>query len=331
MLFDLYSGGSWHGWAPETGGNTLASDPSCSGPGVEDVKNEYVICAARTATGGVAVDRYENGSFASELVVGASGAFGSAPSCAPLASRSEALGVACSARTASSQLISAVYHNASAWSALSNWTLVSLNTGSGATALPVLSAPGCAPDNLGDVICAWLSAANGVATVAATQLQPSPSHHGGVVWSAIASLGGDGTNPPSCTDAGAVGQVGCFSTGTNSALYGDEFAGGAFAAPRWGGWGGFEGLVQSYSCADYGLHGGTTSYACGVVGLINSGFWTNTLAHIGVPWSGWVLQGKSTSFIGNPSCFALRRNVTPGRVMCVVPQANGTTVSIIGP
>ncbi len=331
MLFDIYKGGSWHGWAALANAHAVASDPSCSGPGVEDAVNDYVICAARTAAGDLVVDQYANGAFASELLVNADGAIGSAPSCAPLAGRSGALGVACMARTPTSQLVATLYRNSGAWSAGTNWKLLGLSPGSSPSVLPVLSAPGCAPDNVGDVVCAWLSVANAASTVAAVQLQPSKSN-GGVVWSATASLLGEGSNPPVCTDAGAVGQVACFTTGTSSALYGNEFSGGAFTSAHWAGWGGgFGGLVQAYSCADYGLHGGTTSYACGVVGLVNSGFWTNTLSHVGAPWSGWVQQGTVTSFTGSPSCFALRREVTPGQVMCVVPHGNGTTSSITGP
>ena len=311
ILFDFFNGKKWTGWKAEGKESVLSSDPSCTGSGIYD-DTFYVICAARAATGKMAAYQYANGSYGGEVLIPLD--IASAPSCAPLAGLQVAVGVLCAARTSNGQLASA-FHYESAWSA--PWSQFPLNT-------PVYSPIDCAPDNEGNAICAWLTVGNAVATA---QLQFNNSN-GTLAWSGVLNLSGLFSSPPVCSDAGITGQVGCFATGSNSSMYGSEFAGGSFTLSNWAGWGGFSGIVHGYGCADYGFETQVEAYACGVTGLTNSGFWTSSLS--GGSWSNWVQQGTDT-YIGSPSCFALTRLVEPGVVMCVVLKADGTTASITGP
>jgi len=216
----------------------------------------------------------------------------------------------CAGRGPTGDLVSEAY-NGGTWSAAS-WKKV------GATASTVYSPLGCAPDDLGNAICAWLTTGSAVAA----------REFNGSRWSAEVNTGGTASNPPVCTDAGVTGQLACFATGTDSALFGNPFAGGKFVAAGWGGWGSIGGLVHGYGCAEFGRRAGLVNYACGVTGLPTSGFYTNE--YNGSSWGNFVQQGTHT-YIGSPSCFALNKTVTPGRVMCVVTEESGRSVSIVGP
>jgi len=133
---------------------------------------------------------------------------------------------------------------------------------------------------------------------------------------------------PLCTEAGVSGAVGCFGVAYDSIMYLNEFKGGTFFDAGWSGWSSSGGLVHGIGCAEFGRNAAQVNYACGVAALNDSGFWTNE--YNGSSWGSWVQQGTAT-FIGNPSCVALNTTVTPGQVMCVMLQENGTAVSIVGP
>ena len=134
----------------------------------------------------------------------------------------------------------------------------------------------------------------------------------------ISNLGGTATNPPDCTPGAINLVVGCFATGTDSAMYGRQYNDGAWAIGSWpGNWGSFGGVAQSYSCAGYATSASSVTYACGALGMTTSGFFTNEYS--GGNWSGWVRQGTGT-YIGTPSCFTLSTSVSPAKVMCVATK-----------
>ncbi len=294
-------------WTPWTSAaDVVTSAPSCTSAG-----QGFVVCAARSAS--LELIAYLDASGTVSPGVTAKVIIGSAPGCAPV---SGGAGVLCAARSPSGELVGALYNGSGTWASTS-WTVIK------AVASTVYSPVNCTMlgDVAGDVICAWLTKGSAVATRVFAQ--------GTGKWGGENDLGGTATNPPVCTADGLDIYVGCFATGTDSALFGNLYGPGPDnTIPVWGGWGSFAGLVHGYSCVDDGATAATVAFACGVTGLIDSGFWTNE--YNGSSWSGWVQQGTAT-FIGAPSCIVFNAAVTPVQVMCVATQQNGMAVSITGP
>lgn len=296
LMVNRFNGSAWSGWTTLTG--VVTSVPSCSAAGAGKV-----VCAARTTNLAMVVWLWSGSTWSAPLTVG--GGLATAPSCAPLSAGQ----VLCAARATSSKIVAEKFSGGT-WAAAS-WTKIA------PVDFAVYSPVNCAPDDLGHAICAWVS----------PQSQVSVREFSGSAWSAALVLGGRATNPPICTDGGVGGKAACFATGTDSALWGNAFAGGAFTLANWGGWGSIGGLVSGYGCSEDGLHAGVLQYACGIVGLTDNGFWTNE--YISGSWGSWVAHGGS--FVGNPACFALNTSVSPGRVMCVLSTSTSLGVSVVGP
>jgi hypothetical protein len=295
LLISRFDGTKWGNWVNF---QVVTSAPSCSNAGTRTV-----ICAARDTALGLVAYQETSGTFTSMSGLAVAGSFGSAPSCAPLT----AGGVLCAARSTTG-LLAGTFYSGGAWMASSWKTLKEARS-------LVYSPVSCTADNVGDVVCGWVTTASGGAT----------RKSDGTAWGAEVDLSGAATNPLFCTEAGVAGAVGCFASGISSGLYFNEFNGGTFDAANWSGWDYLGGEVHGYGCAEFGLSAGKVNYACGVT-AVNSSFYTNE--YNGSSWSGFALQGTAT-FIGNPSCIAL--NTATGQVMCVVLQENGTAVSIVGP
>src|ERR1700722_12361505 len=68
LLFDFFNGTKWVGWKSGGEESLLSSDPSCTGPGVYDAANKFVICSARTASGGMVFYQYAKSKFSPETV-----------------------------------------------------------------------------------------------------------------------------------------------------------------------------------------------------------------------------------------------------------------------
>lgn len=296
MMVARYNGSSWGAWTHLT--TVLAGAPSCT-----PIRTGQVICAARTANLQMAAYLWNGSTWSGSLTV-QSGLL-SDPSCAALSGGK----AVCAAGGNPTGIIAAVY-SGTGWSSTS-WTKPSAVSDS------LFSGIRCAPDDVGHAICAYLSK-NSTTTV--REFTTS--------WSAAINIGGTASNPPICTDTGVGGKVACFATGTDSGLYAATFKGGSFVASGWSSYGGFGGLVGSYSCTQDGQKAGVVKYVCGVVGLTTSGLFTNE--YDGSNWGGWTARGTS-AFIRTPSCIALNTTVTPGKVMCVLVSSGNKALSITGP
>jgi hypothetical protein len=297
LLVAHYNGTAWSGWTTET--LALTSPPSCA----EVIAGE-VICASRNVTNEMVAYLWNGKTWTSPLAV-AAGLF-SGPSCAATASGK----AVCAARSTSGEIVTAVYSGAS-WAAAS-WTRPALV--SDAVYGPVK----CTTDDVGQAICAYLTLGN------ATKVREFATS-----WSSAIDINGEVTaQPTTCTDAGVGGKAACFAIGTDTAVNGQLFVGGTFTAAHWTGWGSFNGSASSFSCAQYGQKAAVVNYACGAVSESNSGFYTNE--YNGSSWAGWTQVGTMT-FIGSPSCFALNRTVTPGRIMCALVTPANLAVTTIGP
>jgi hypothetical protein len=304
LMFARYIAFTWTGWT--SAAETVTSAPSCSSASLGNV-----VCAARNASLEMITYFDASGTVSSGVV--APVIIGSAPGCAPVSTSG---GVLCAARSPSGALVAALYNGNSTFSS-ADWSIIQ------AVASTVYSPVNCAlaGDLAGDLICAWLTKGSAVATRVFSA--------GTATWAPEGDIGGTATNPPICTASGLNIYIGCFATGTNSALFGNLFGPGPIKGiPAWGGWGSFAGLVHGYSCVDDDATATSVTFACGVTGLIDSGFWTNE--YNGSSWSGWVQQG-TTTFIGAPSCLVLNSKVSPVQVMCVITKQNGMAVSITGP
>lgn len=291
VWFNVYSGaskkfGTWTRLSNET---PASYDPSCVPAG-----SASVVCAARGQQGNLLVYQYSNGALSEQLTLTTPALLATAPSCGL-----NVRAVQCLAPTASgNQFVQALFKGG-AWSA-ANWSLTAPKS-----QYPILSQFSCATDDNVTNWCSTLTtSSNGMAVAAIS---------GGIY--AYDHLGGIGTNPPVCTYAGIVGDVVCFATGTDSALYSNVFNG-----TNWGGWNSMQGLVHGYGCAEFGDKAKVLDLVCGATGLIDSGFWVDIYGN--GAWSGWSEPGTGT-YLGNPSCIALTITVTPGAVMCMILRTDG--------
>ena len=112
----------------------------------------------------------------------------------------------------------------------------------------------------------------------------------------------------------------CFARGTDTALYGNRFAGGAWAPASWTGWGSLGGLVgDKGSCAS----NASGQLVCGVFGVVDSALWVDV--YNGSSWLGFARLGQTD--VGNPTCTALGG----GKVLCTVVGVNNKVSAIVGP
>jgi hypothetical protein len=146
------------------------------------------------------------------------------------------------------------------------------------------------------------------------------NRYDGTKWDGFINTGGRGTGDPSCTNFGATGEAVCFGRGTDSALWGNRFAGGSWATSSWTGWGTLGGLVGAKaSCANLAA----SEVVCGAFGVTDSALWVNE--YNGTTWLGFGRLGQTT--VGNPSCTTLGS----GRALCAVVGVNNKVSSIVGP
>ncbi len=290
-----FNGTSWSGWTHLSGTITVA--PSCAA-----VITGEVICASRNTDLQLIAYLWNGKTWSASLAV-ATG-LDSAPSCAAL-SGGKAL---CAGRSYEDGIVSAVYSGKS-WTA-SSWT-------NPAVVVDAVYGPvECTPDDVGNAICAYL------ATGSTTKVREFET-----AWSAAINIAGLATTPATCTDAGVGGKAACFAI-SEGGVYGQQFLGGSFTAAKWTGWGSIGGAGSSVSCAQYGQKAALVNFACGAVSLTDDRLYTNE--YNGSGWSGWVALGTAT-FIGTPSCFALNRTTTPGRIMCALTTVANTAVATVGP
>src|SRR5260370_5237197 len=207
LLVNHFNGSTWSGWTKLAG--AITSAPSCANDG-----NGHVICAARASNGGMVATVFNGTAWSAETKV--NGTLASALSCASLGSGR----VLCAARSVTGGLTSSVF-NGTMWSAFDSQTATST------------SAPGCGSDDAGRVVCMMLDTAS-TAIV---------NRDDGTNWDGFINTGGRGTGDPTCTNFGVSGEEVCFVRGTDSALWGNRFAGGTWAAASWTGWGSMGGLV----------------------------------------------------------------------------------------
>ncbi len=301
LMFSTWNGSKWSAW-------TTVSVSATSAPSCANAETGQAVCAVRNSALQMVAYEYAKGAISKPLTLTAT--LGSAPGCG----YSNPDSVVCAGRGPSGHLVSEEFNPGSVWAATS-WI-------SHGASFVVDSSVSCTGGGTadGDMICGWVT----TGTAGAVAMYNSHTS----TWSIGLNLGGHLTNPPVCAGAGVLTKAACFGTGTTSNLYINSYNGSSWSTSAWSGWDGLGGLVQGYSCAEYGLSSHQVNWACGVTGITNSGFWTND--YNGSSWSGWVQQGTET-FIGSPSCFELDVEVKPGRVMCVLRQEDGQPVSIIGP
>ena len=146
------------------------------------------------------------------------------------------------------------------------------------------------------------------------------NRYDGTKWDGFIKTGGRGTGDPTCTNFGVAGEAVCFGRGTDSALWGNRFAGGTWAATSWTGWGTLGGLVGAKgSCANLAAR----ELVCGVFALTDSALWVDE--YNGSAWLGFARVGRTT--VGTASCTTLGG----GKVLCAVVGVNNKVTSTVGP
>jgi hypothetical protein len=164
------------------------------------------------------------------------------------------------------------------------------------------------------VICA----VNGLNTTSKTQ-PLLVNRFNGTTWQGFLNTGGTPTTEPTCTATGVSGQVVCFARGTDSALWRNEFNGGAWSLTGWGGWGSLGGFVGKSSCSMVS----SGQLACATVGITDGALWVDQFN--GTGWLGWTRLGGTG--IGATACSSL----TSGKVLCMMLGVNNKGTSVTGP
>lgn len=207
--------------------------------------------------------------------------------------------IICLARNSTGGLISRIFNGATG-AWLGPQTIATL----------AYSTPGCASDRAGGAICMFLSNANAGVVV----------RHNGASWSAGINLGGQASDEPTCSTIGAAGKVLCTARGTNAAIFVNIFNGGPFVLGGWSGWGSIGGIVASkVSCGSLG----PSNVVCAGQGTVDSALYSNV--YNGTTWAGWFRNGGA--IYGPPSCAAF----TAGKALCAVTGVNNRATSTTGP
>jgi hypothetical protein len=221
------------------------------------------------------------------------GQLASAPSCATL----HAGRVLCAARSATGGLTSTVF-SGTTWSAFDSQPA------------NITSEPGCSRDDNAMVICAMRDTTGKILV----------NRYNGSSWDGFLNISGLASEGPICTNLGLTGQVACFARGTDLALWGARFNGGAWSTAHWSAWGSLGG--SAYSKASCGVIA-ANQIVCGVIALGDSGFYVDQFN--GSNWGGFVGLGQTS--IGNPSCTLLDLP----KVICTVVGVNNKVQSTVGP
>jgi len=291
MTVSEFNGTTWGAWKSLTG--AVSSIPSCTGDGAGNV-----LCAATAADGGLLNAIFNGAAWSTPTELKAT--LYSAPSCAEY----KAGKVLCAARNASGGLAWMVY-NGTQWS------------GVGTLATTAAYSPSYASDQNGGVVCA-VPGDDGTTQV---------NRYVSGAWEGFLNLGGWAVGGAvQCAYNSPAGEVTCYQSGTNNALYINSFNGGNWSTGWDNIWFGLGGLMDAnancisqsvgeYLCTMNGIGSGTLQGESG----LNSRVWN------GSSWSGWINIG--TAGIGSPSCAPLGN----GEVVCVVRQVNNLLYSSVGP
>jgi len=324
---NVYSNGAWAGWAIR--GGIAATPPSCAGASFTWASTQTtVFCVtAHPAIGSLVAEIIGSVGFQSEITLSTGDVLATPPSCVTLNS---AIGQVFCAEAPAGEgetgdaIVGATFSRASSTGYIS--TTVPL-TDVGDVSIGGYSPLGCAPDGLGESICAALGQKSAV--LASAYFSTATGQGNGVPWVLGANLGGFATQPPQCIYAGVPGKVACFTTDKNSALYVNEYTAkntSSFASTDWTGWKGMRGLVGGFGCAAIPATS-VPNYVCGAVSPGDNGFYTNQ--GTATKWQGWA--PLATGFTGNPSCFLLQVSASQLGVMCVVRGLNQIAQSTFGP
>src|SRR5262249_7370733 len=130
--------------------------------------------------------------------------------------------VLCAARAANGGLTSSVF-NGTSWSKFDN------------QAATAVSAPSCASDDAGRVVCAMID----------TTAKVIVNRFNATAWEGFLNIAGTATGEPNCTDLGIANHVVCFARGLDMAYWGNHFLGGSWSTGQWQGWASLGGQVRS--------------------------------------------------------------------------------------
>lgn len=294
LMANRFTNNAWSGWTNLAG--AVSSDPSCVNDGTG-----HAVCGVRSGTTGTLVATVFDGTNWSAFI-DSNGQIFSGPSCALLRSTK----VLCAARSLSSGLANSLLNTAT-----STWGSFKI------VAATLTSAPGCANDNNGDVICAMN------ALVTATNDTIVVNRFDGSKWEGFLTLqGGISGSSPSCTSIGVKGQVVCFDRANNLAIYANLFKSGLWSTTNWTGWRGITGgnIGPRVGCA----MPSAGKLACGVLYVPDSFMYTATFD--GTNWTAFAKVGVKPMAAG-PACATLAN----GKVICAAVGLNSQAVSLTGP
>jgi hypothetical protein len=293
LMVNEFSNSAWSGWTGLPG--VVTSDPSCANDGAGNV-----VCGVRSATNTLAATVFNGTKWSA--YIDSKGQIFSTPSCALLRNTK----VLCAARSQTSGLGNALLNTAT-----STWGSFKVVAGM------LTSAPGCAGDSDGDVICAMN------ALVTATNDTIVVNRFDGAKWEGFLTLqGGISGTSPSCTPLGVKGQVVCFDRANNLAMYANMFKSGLWATTNWTGWRPITGanIGPRLSCAM-----STAGHlACGVQYMPDSFMYAATFD--GSTWTSFGKVGTKPISAG-PACGTL----SSGKVLCAVVGFNNQSSSTTGP
>jgi hypothetical protein len=293
LMANLFSNNVWSGWTNLVG--AVSSDPSCVNDGAGNV-----VCGVRSGTNTLVATVFDGTKWSA--FIDSKGQIFSAPSCALLRNTK----ILCSARSQTSSLANALLNTTT-----STWGLFKT------VAATLTSAPGCAGDNDGDVICAM----NGLPTAGNDTI--IVNRFDGAKWAGFLTLqGAISGSSPSCTPLGVKGQVVCFDRASNLAIYANMFKSGTWLTTNWTGWRGITGgnIGPRVSCA----MPSAGSLACGVTYVPDSFLYAGTFD--GTNWTSFTKVGTKP-ISGGPACAGL----SAGKVMCTVVGLNNLASSVTGP
>jgi hypothetical protein len=175
-----------------------------------------------------------------------------------------------------------------------------------------VSAPSCATDHNGGVICA-------IFTTGSTTLV---NRFTSGAWLGFLNIGGIAGGQPDCSFWQATGQVACFAKAYNSGIYVSTFGGGSWAAGDWSPYSNLGGTVNDNANCATQAEG---QFVCGAIGIGPDGNAFYSDVYNGSNWSGWTEIGGLG--VGSPACAALGT----GQVVCTVMGPDNRLTSVVGP
>jgi hypothetical protein len=297
LMANQFSNSTWSGWKNLAG--TITSSPSC----VNDASGN-IVCATTSAKNTLGVVVF-NGTKWGSLIDSGQQSFSNTyeaaagPSCAVL----HAGKVLCAIRNSAGSLVASLFSGKS-WGKFST------------IATSATTAPGCASDDNGNVICMADAIVNNLNATVVNRFD-------GAKWNGLLTLSNFPSSVnPVCTHVGIKGQADCFVDGySNTVAYVTHFDGGNWQTSDWSGFGQVSGYVAPRtSCAL--LSAG--SITCAWIDIPDSLLYVDTFN--GTSWTGYVKVGGSP-FVGGPTCTTF----ASGAAMCVTVGINNQTFSVTGP